>query len=385
MGTGQVAAARGYPPALVAIVLSALLIGGCTPLGDSSSLGKTATQTDTRAALVTPSLSPVPSATRTPPPTEIPTPSATPPNLNTFTTSRLVRGVEPVSYLADTCTYLQERWDPANSAPGTLILPVAFHGVSSAGNRGPGDTTTPVEDLQASVYWARKLGFTTVTMEQAVDFLEHNAAIPRLSMLWIVDDRNVGTVEDHMMPIMTANDWTMSMAWPIGDTDLRQGLWQRAESLAATGRVEFQAHGYEHNLTIRPSSSAEYVHNEIYGPIPILEKHFGRRPTAFVWPGGNFTAPAAELVRQAGYRLAFTFSARGPLMFNWIPLGEKEREVGDPLMVLPREWGFPGLINQMQKAAEIGQAAREFALDNYSTEAAYYHSACGSELPQPVP
>jgi peptidoglycan/xylan/chitin deacetylase (PgdA/CDA1 family) len=364
-------------------VLTALLSGGQSPRRLIASV-RTATQPATgTAVVVTLSPSVTPSASLTPAPTETPTPSATPPNLTTFSTSRLVRGILPVSYVADTCEYLQARWDPANSAPGTILLPVAFHGVSSAGNRGPGDTTTPVEDLQASVYWANKLGFTTVTMEQAAGFLDGNAAIPPLSMLWIVDDRNAGTVEDHMMPVMTANDWTMSMAWPIGDTDLRQGLWQRAEALAATGRVEFQAH--EHNQTIRPSSSAEYVHNEIYGPIPILEQHFGRRPTAFVWPGGNFTAPAAQLVREAGYRLAFTFSARGPLMFNWIPLAENERAVGDPLMVLPREWGYPGLINQMQKAAEIGQAAHEFALDHYSTEAAYYRSACGGELPQPAP
>jgi peptidoglycan/xylan/chitin deacetylase (PgdA/CDA1 family) len=187
-----------------------------------------------------------------------------------------------------------------------------------------------------------------------------------------------------MMPVMNANNWTMSMAWPIGDTDIRQGLWQRAEALAATGRVEFQAHGYEHNQTLRPTSSDEYVHNEIFGPLPILEQHFGRLPVAFVWPGGNFTTPAAKLVREAGYRLAFTFSARGPLMFNWIPLGDKEREVGDPLMVLPREWGYPGLVNQLRKAVEISEAAHEFALDQYDTEAAYYRSACGGELPQPA-
>jgi hypothetical protein len=367
-------------------MLVGALTAGCGLPGIVSPATETATLTlASTATLASPSPSAVPTSTTTPSPTTVPTPSATPPVLIPFRTSRLLRGVEPVSYVGDTCEYLSARWDPARSVPGTVLLPVAFHGVSTAGNRGPGDTTTPVEDLQASVYWANKLGFTTVTMTQAADFLESNASIPRLSMVWIVDDRNAGTVEDYMMPVMTANDWTMSMAWPIGDTDIRAGLWQRAEALAATGRVEFQAHGFEHNLTIRPSSSAEYVHNEIYGPMPVLEKHFGRRPTAFVWPGGNFTSPAAQLVREAGYRLAFTFSARGPLMFNWIPLGEKEREVGDPLMVLPREWGYPGLVNQLQKAADIGQAAHEFALDNYSTEAAYYRSACGGELPEPAP
>jgi peptidoglycan/xylan/chitin deacetylase (PgdA/CDA1 family) len=367
-------------------MLAGALATGCSLPVASEALRPTPRATAVvTGILATASATALPRTTSTSLPTAIPTASATPPVLTTFTTSRLLRGVQPASYLASTCDYLQARWDPARSVPGTLIVPVAFHGVSTAGNRGPGDTTTPAEDLQASVYWANKLGFTTVTMTQAADFLESNASIPRLSMVWIVDDRNVGTVEDHMMPVMKANDWTMSMAWPIGDTDQRQGLWQRAEALAATGRVEFQAHGYEHNLTIRPTSSDQYVHNEIFGPLPILEKHFGRKPVAFVWPGGNFTTQAAHHVREAGYRLGFTFSARGPLMFNWIPLSEKEREVGDPLMVLPREWGYPGLVVQLRKSAEISQAAHEFALANYDTEAAYYRSACGGELPQPSP
>ena len=386
MGTRRIASPRALPTSFSVAILVGALIAGCGRPGASGpateTLAHPATLTATRAS---PTPSAVPTSTATPRPTAVPTPSATPPVLTTFTTSRLLRGVQPAGYIANTCVYLRARWDPARSAPGTLIVPVAFHGVSSAGNRGPGDTTTPVEDLQASVYWANQLGFTTVTMTQAADFLESNASIPRLSMVWIVDDRNAGTVEDHMMPVMIANNWTMSMAWPIGDTDRREGLWQRAEALAATGRVEFQAHGYEHNLTIHPNSSDEYVHNEIFGPLPILEKHFGRLPVAFVWPGGNFTTPAARLVREAGYRLAFTFSARGPLMFNWIPLNDKEREVGDPLMVLPREWGYPGLVAQMRKAAEISQAAHEFALANYDIEAAYYRSACGGELPQPAP
>jgi hypothetical protein len=68
-------------------------------------------------------------------------------------------------------------------------------------------------------------------------------------------------------------------------------------------------------------------------------------------------------------------------MYNWIPLGEREQEVGDPLMVLPRLWANPQLVEHLRTAAEIGEAAAMQALQNYPREAEYYRAVCGADLP----
>jgi hypothetical protein len=124
------------------------------------------------------------------------------------------------------------------------------------------------------------------------------------------------------------------------------------------------------------------MRQEIGGPIPILQEHFGYRPTAFVWPGGNFTRRSVEIAREQGYRLGFTAFSRGPLLFNWIPLGEKEVAAGDPLMVLPRAWSPAATVN-LQQAVDIGDQAARFAEDHRQAEATWYTASCGETLPLP--
>ena len=134
---------------------------------------------------------------------------------------------------------------------------------------------------------------------------------------------------------------------------------------------------------IKPDTPEAVIRQELFEPIPILEQHFGSRPVAYVWPGGTFTARAAELAREAGYRIGFSSHSRGPFMYNWIPLGDPEQAVRDPLMVLPRYWAKPGLAEQLRTAVAVGDAAAAKALEDYAREAAYYREMCGGELAAP--
>jgi peptidoglycan/xylan/chitin deacetylase (PgdA/CDA1 family) len=126
----------------------------------------------------------------------------------------------------------------------------------------------------------------------------------------------------------------------------------------------------------------ETMRQEIFDPIPVLEEHFGYRPVAYVWPGGNFTPKTIELAREAGFRIGFTAFSRGPVMFNWVPLGKPEALVTDPVMVLPRYWSTAAAVN-LDQAAALGDEAEAFALANYPAEADWFRQTCGGELPPP--
>ena len=249
------------------------------------------------------------------------------------------RFVQPRAYIGNACQFLGERWDPRRSAPGTAVVPVMFHSVEERDEYQPGDTFIPAQELTRTVQVARDLGFQTITVAQLADFLEHNVRIPRLSMIWIVDDRRPDTLEHYFLPIARENRWTVTVGWPIGDTDKREGMWQRMEDMNATGLLDIEAHGYEHHY-LMAGTSEQVIRRELFDPIPILEQHFGYKPIAFVWPGGkvpaslgggNFTPRAAELALEAGYRLAFSAFSRVPLLCNWIPLGDQEASVLHPV------------------------------------------------------
>lgn len=81
--------------------------------------------------------------------------------------------------------------------------------------------------------------------------------------------------------------------------------------------------------------------------------------------------------------MGFTAFARGPLMFNWIPLGAEERAVNDPLLVLPRFWSTALGVN-LDLAVKISDQAKADAAERYPAEAEYYRTYCGGELPAMV-
>jgi peptidoglycan/xylan/chitin deacetylase (PgdA/CDA1 family) len=165
-------------------------------------------------------------------------------------------------------------------------------------------------------------------------------------------------------------------AW-ISHPDTPAYLWKENEGLVASGLIDFQAHGVIHNTPIEEGLPEEYVRNEIFGPVSAIEQHFGKRPIALIWPRGLFTPHAVDLARQAGYQVGFTAYARGPLLFNWIPLGAEEQKANDPVMVLPRYWDTTA-IAALDEAVQISQAAQTFYSQQRSLEMSYIAQYCSN-------
>jgi peptidoglycan/xylan/chitin deacetylase (PgdA/CDA1 family) len=342
----------------------------------------------------------VPTAVRTPP--ALPAP---------YQTLRLNPLDQPVGYLEDTCQYLKSKWDPANAAPGTIVIPIMFHAIPASETSDPNEISQyhfekMIADLQGQ-------GFEAITVSQLADFLEANARIPARSFVMILDDRRPGTAYTTFLPVLEANNWRMSLAWPIGygdDTTDRKpatfvtgdplsgtypDLWAQIEHYYESGRFEVESHGYYHNLPMSDESSDVYLRQELEQSMAELEAHFGRRPVAIIWPGGGFARRPVEFARSAGYRLGFTINPRGPLMFNWIPQAQArdplrpiylpEGPAGDPLLTLPRYW--PSQVSgELDNIRLMGKEAAAHADASRATELEYYDLACAATHgPLPAP
>ncbi|MCO6451590.1 MAG: polysaccharide deacetylase family protein [Caldilineales bacterium] len=353
--------------ASVCVLVVMVFVGASMPVNAAPGIPTTTvtpSQTPVANGIIIPTPSPTPTVE---PPAELPPP---------FVPSGMYSWAKPVTYLDDACAYLKMRWDPANSRPGTIVVPVMYHRIRPrAGMNG-----IPEAKFQAELAAAHELGYETVTAEQVADFLENNAPIPPRSMMLIVDDRRAGIIERYFMPLLEKYDWTVTSAWIIANSDDIPNLWERMEALNDSGRVDVQSHGLRHTY-ITGTTPMKRIREELFGPIPIHEAHFGYRPVAFVWPGGNYTRPAVRVAREAGYRIGFTIHPNGPSMFNWIPLGRQERTMNDPLMMLPRYWGGRNLADSFGDAAEMGDESYANALASYELEAAYYHAHCDGDLP----
>ena len=298
--------------------------------------------------------------------------------LDLFSSQVLREGVEPQAYLKDQCSYLRLRWSADTSQPGTVVVPIMFHSIVQNGTRVTDPKDITADQFKNFIDYARYLGFETITTQQLLGFLTENSSIPARSMLIIVDDRRPGLIREWLMPVLEENDWTVISAY-IADPNSLKWAWDLMDQLFSLGRMEVQSHGYTGKLYIVPETPVDQIKNEIWNSTPVLKEHFGTRPIAFIWPGGNFTPLSVQIARQGGYELGFTAYSRGPLLFNWIPLGVEERAVNDPLMVLPRAWSSAVNVN-LDEAIKIGDQAAAFAEENFQTEADWYRTYCGGEI-----
>ena len=226
-----------------------------------------------------------------------------------------------MTYLEDNCSYLRLRWSADGSLPGTVVVPIMFHSIAEDGTQlsDPNKDIT-VEQFNAFVSYAKSLGFETITTEELLDFLTSNATIPQRSMMIIVDDRRPGLIRDRLMPVLEENDWTATAAY-IADPNSLQWAWDLMEQLYTSGKLDVQSHGYTGQLYIVPETPLDKIQSEIWNSTQVLEDHFGKRPIAFIWPGGNFTPLSVQVCAPGWLHAWIQRLLAGPAAFQLDPSG----------------------------------------------------------------
>jgi peptidoglycan/xylan/chitin deacetylase (PgdA/CDA1 family) len=352
------------------------IVNSSSTLNEGSQSGFSLTNTPTLEVVSTktPTLTP----STTPSLTQTPTLTRTPFSLTNFSFDFRPSEVSAQQYL-DQCEYLSNRWGEEKSKPGTIVVPIMYHSVRKSGRPLQDEMQVTQEYFEYTMEYAEKLGFETITTEELIGFLYHNEPIPQYSMILIIDDRRLGVVQEHFMKFLDEYDWTVTLAYITGVAS--EFEWMEFERLNVNNRLDLQAHGFLHNAEtyITEFTPKDVIEQELYAPIPIIEEKTGRRPEAFIWPGGNFTTESVQMAREAGYKVGFTVYSRGPIMYNWIPLGATEKKVGDPLLVLPRFWSSSATIN-LENAIEISELAQKFAEENKKKEELWFQNYCSDFL-----
>ncbi len=155
---------------------------------------------------------------------------------------------------------------------------------------------------------------------------------------------------EYFREYWNADGWPVVNAYISAERDGNDAsIFKEQEELNAEGWVDYQAHGVVHNTPMWPGVSDAYITGELQGSIDAFQAHFNKTPIAIIWPGGGFSPRAVEIARQLGYRLGFTTSPRGPLMFDWIPLSD----TADPMSAL-LDAGRPGQRPAAGAAALLG-------------------------------
>jgi hypothetical protein len=373
------------------LLLLAVLLTACAPStpAPTPDLSVALTQAfGTAVAQMQPTITatPLPTETLVPTETVIRTPPALP---ATFSVSQLNPLDTPHTYIQDSCQYLKDKWTSTNAAPGTIVMVVMLHGIKkSAADVTANDIT--VQDFKQMMNDLKDQGFEAINAAQMADFVDHNAMIPKRSVLLIQDDRRTGeNFNEHFRPYHEQWGWTVVNSWISWEDGPRALSLQDNIALEAEGWVDHQSHGYVHNDNMGDSSPDEFIKTEFEKSIADLQTNFNKTPVAIIWPGGGFGARPVQFARQYGYRIGFTTNPRGPVMFNWIPLADQddparpaylsEGYVNDPRLVIPRYWPYQVQAN-LDLVRNIGNQAAAYAEQNKPAELEYYDIMCAPTL-----
>jgi hypothetical protein len=370
---------------MLAVILTACAPQLSPPAPDMSAALTQAIQT--AFAQLQPTPMSISSDTPIPPPTVVRTPPALP---AIFTASQLSLLDTPHTYIQDTCQFLHDKWNSNNSAPGTVVMVVMFHGVDK--ERATDVNDISVQDFNKLMNDLKEQGFEAINMTQMADFVDHNAKIPARSVLLISDDRHQGAYfNDHFRPYHDQWGWPVINAWISLEDGPRALSLESNIALEAEGWVDHQSHGYIHNINMSDLSTDEFIKTEFEKSIADLQTNFNKTPIAIIWPGGSFGTRPVQFAREYGYRLGFTINPRGPVMYNWVPLADQpdparpaylpEGSVNDPRMVLPRYWPYQVQAN-LDVVRNIGKDAAGYAEQNKATELEYYDIMCAPTLGQ---
>ena len=363
---------------LLTVIFAACAPTPASPTPNMNAMMEQAVKT-AMADLATPTLQ----ATETPLPTSTMAPRTPPALPQIFTTTTLNPLDTPHTYEADTCQYLQNKWNPNNASPGTIVMVIMFHGINKdSSNLDPNDIT--VQDFKKLMNDMHDMGFEAINATQLADFLDYNAYIPSRSVVLTYDDRHRAEAYEHFRPYAEQWGWPVINGWisAFGGDD--QFLAENV-ALSQEGWIDYEAHGVVHNINIVPSSTDEFIYSELQGAIDNIQTYFGKTPIAYIWPGGGFTPRGVEVAREVGYRVGFTVNPRGPIMYNWVPQADAvdpnrpyaipEGPANDPRLTLPRYWPTQ-VIPELDTIRVMGNEATAYTEQNKATELEYYDIVC---------
>jgi hypothetical protein len=376
---------------LLLLGLSVVIMASCTPQASAPIPDMSAALTQawgTALANLQPTASPLPTETPVPSPTAVRTPPALP---AAFVASQLNPLDTPHTYIQDSCQYLHDKWNSNNSKPGTVVMVVMFHGIIKG--EVEKDNQISVAEFRKVMNDLHEMGFQAINTQQLADFMYSNAKIPDRSVLLVVDDRHTAqNFNDHFRTFWEQWGWPVVNGWISAFGGQDQFLQENVE-LSKEGWVDYQSHGYVHNVNMTDQSTDEFLTRELQGSMANIQQYFNKTPIAIIWPGGNFGRRPVEFARKYGYKLGFTINPRGPIMYNWVPQSDQtdparpvylpEGPAGDPLMTLPRYWDTD-VRAHLDEVRNIGKEADTYAAQNKATELEYYDIMCAPTL-GPIP
>jgi peptidoglycan/xylan/chitin deacetylase (PgdA/CDA1 family) len=191
---------------------------------------------------------------------------------------------------------------------GYQVIPIiAYHRFG----KGRGRLSVSREQFIQQMEFLKQHGYQAIPLQDLVDFLHAEKAIPRRSVVLTIDDGYKSTYE-IAFPILSKYGFPATI-FIYSDYIGKGGLnWRQMKEMEASGLITFQAHSKTHaNLTKRSKiEPIKQYQNRLNDEVRIPENLLGKRMTSkvfsFAYPFGKVNRMVVDELRKEGYELGAT-------------------------------------------------------------------------------
>jgi len=144
-------------------------------------------------------------------------------------------------------------------------------------------------------------GYVPISLDELDQYLRGARQLPAKAVVITFDDGYRDTYE-IAMPILKRYNFRATLFVPVAEVTKRL-TWDELREMKAAG-MAIASHSYRHRDLggLPPEVQAE----EIRRAKVILDKELGQDTKYFCYPNGSYDAATLKILREQGYRLAFT-------------------------------------------------------------------------------
>ena len=161
-----------------------------------------------------------------------------------------------------------------------------------------------LDDFEQHMKWLQEYGFTCITPGQLYDFVANGAELPEKPVLITFDD---GYKDNYTnaFPIMKKYGMKGTIFVVTGFLGVYDNYltWDQAKELLDAG-FNIESHTYSHKSMTEASD--EDITKELVKSRQTIKEKLGIDSDFMAYPTGTYNLHIAELVKEAGYKGAFT-------------------------------------------------------------------------------
>lgn len=165
--------------------------------------------------------------------------------------------------------------------------------------------TVSTAEFEEQIVFFKNKGFQSVTLAQVYDALSEGKPLPSKPIVFTFDD-GYKDVFVNAVPILKKHGFvgTFAVAPSLLEGN-EYATWGDVYAAFKDG-MEIVSHSLNHVDFTNSSYSDEFLLTELEGSKLFLESRISSPVNFFVYPYGRYNARAIELVKKAGYKMAFT-------------------------------------------------------------------------------